>query len=146
LDKSGFGKNRRDITPRYVVSESIMDPRILSTIGLIFGIIGVLIVFVWGPPQPILSPGISLGLENGTPIDDTGKTVAEYNRDVAKRRKSYTRMSSFGLILIMIGFALQLWAVWLPAKTIKEIVEAESTQILGEFKSEKPKSSQDNNR
>jgi len=29
-------------------------------------------------------------------------------------------MSRFGLILIMIGFALQLWAVWLPTKAFKQ--------------------------
>jgi len=98
-----------------------MSSKIISSIGLIFGIIGVLIVFVWGPPQPIFTQGISVGLENGTSIDNTGKTVIDYNLEVAKRRKTYTRMSSFGLILIMIGFALQLWSVWLPIKNNQEI-------------------------
>ena len=118
-----------------------MDPRILSTIGLIFSIIGVLILFIWGPPQPTLTPGVSLGLENGTSIDDTGKTVADYNRKIAERRQTHNRMSRFGLILIIIGFTLQLWAVWLPTKPSKEVDKAETTQILPESKSEKPKSS-----
>ena len=120
-----------------------MDPRILSTIGLTFGIIGVLMVFVWGPPQPTLTPGVSLGLENGTPIDDSGKTVADYNRAVEKQRKTYTCMSRIGLILIMIGFGLQLWAVWLPAKPIKKVDVAKPTQVSAAFKAENDKTSQD---
>jgi len=120
-----------------------MEPRIISTIGLVFGIFGVLMVFVWGPPQPTLTQGISLGLENGTPIDDTGTTVADYDRKVAKRRKTYTRMSRIGLILIMVGFALQLWAVWLPTKAVKEADEATSKQISEESKAEEPESSKD---
>jgi len=93
-----------------------MDPKIISTFGLILGIGGVLIVFIWGPPQPTLSTGVSLGLEKGTVIDDSGKTVADYDKEIERKRKTHTRWSRFGLILIMIGFALQLWAVWLPNK------------------------------
>jgi hypothetical protein len=78
-------------------------------------------VFIWGPPQPALTPGVSLGLENGTPIDGGGKTVADFNREVEKRRRTYTCMSRIGLIFIMVGFLLQLWAVWLPAKPMKKL-------------------------
>lgn len=106
-----------------------MDPEIITTIGLIFGIIGVLMVFVWGPPQPTLTQGASLGLENGTPIDATGRTVADRNRKVAKRRRTYTRMSRLGLILIMIGFALQLLAVWLPTNALEKPGETPAQQI-----------------
>ena len=100
-------------------------------------------VFVWGPPQPTLIPGVSLGLENGTPIDDSGKSVAAYNREVEKRRKTYTCMSRSGLILIMMGFGLQLWAVWLPPKPIKKVDVADPTQVSKEFKAERNKTSQD---
>lgn len=93
-----------------------MNPKIVSSIGLILGIIGVVFIFIWGPPQPKLTPGVSLGLESGTQINNTGKTVADYNREVEKRRKCHTLMSRFGLFLILIGFVFQLWAVWLPAK------------------------------
>jgi hypothetical protein len=93
-----------------------MKSRKLSTIGLIFGIIGVLIVFVWGPPQPTLRKGISLGLSNGTVIDDSGKTVEDYNNEISSRTRLYITMSHFGLIMIIIGFGFQLWAVWLPSK------------------------------
>jgi hypothetical protein len=91
-----------------------MNSRLLNTTGLVLGIIGVLFLFVWGPPQPSFETGVSVGLENATPLDSSGKTVADHNREVEAKRKFYTTMSRSGLCLIMVGFALQLWAVWLP--------------------------------
>lgn len=92
------------------------SPEILNTSGLLLGIIGVLIIFIWGPPQPEHSTGISLGLEDATPINKSGKTVAEHNKDVEKREKFYSKMSRIGLLLIMIGFAFQLVAIWTPER------------------------------
>ena len=57
----------------------------LNTIGLALGLIGVIIIFIWGPPQPILEEGIKLGLEDNTPIDDNGKTVKEHNEETTKK-------------------------------------------------------------
>jgi hypothetical protein len=91
-----------------------MNSRLLNTIGLALGIIGVLFLFVWGPPQPSFETGVPLGLEDATPLDGSGKTVAEHNRQIEAKRKFYTNMSRVGLCLILVGFALQLWAVWLP--------------------------------
>jgi hypothetical protein len=96
-----------------------ISSRILNTIGLVLGIIGVIIVFVWGPPQPQLDPGVSIGLEDNTPIDKTGKTVREYNQEVEVRRKEYSHMSQIGLVLVMVGFAFQLWATWVPSRPPK---------------------------
>jgi hypothetical protein len=91
-----------------------MTSQVLNTIGLILGIIGVSFIFKWGPPQPSFEAGVSLGVEDATPIGDTGKTVADHDREVAVQRRRYTRMSRIGLLLIMIGFALQLCALWIP--------------------------------
>ena len=94
-----------------------MNSRLLNTIGLVLGIIGVLFLFVWGPPQPSFERGVSLGIEDATPSGNTGRTVADHNREVEAKRKFYTTMSRVGLCLIMVGFALQLWSVWLPEAT-----------------------------
>ncbi len=59
-----------------------MRIKIVNTIGLTLGIVGVVFIFIWGPPQPQLELGISIGLEDATPIDNSGKTVAEYNKEV----------------------------------------------------------------
>ena len=120
-----------------------MDPRILSTIGLILGIIGVLTLFFCGPPQPTLTPGVSLELENGTTIDDSGKTVADFNREIEERRKTCTIISRIGLFLIMIGFALQIWAVWSPAKPIEKVAENAPTHVSTDYEAAKQKTSQD---
>ena len=96
-----------------------MNPRFLNTLGLVLGIIGVIIIFVWGPPQPQLDTGVSIGIEDATPIDKTGKTVGEYNQEIIRRRNIHIFMSQLGLVLIMIGFAFQLWATWVPLKPTK---------------------------
>lgn len=95
-----------------------MTTQILNTIGLVLGIFGVLFLFKWGPPQPELNTGVSLGLEDATVIDQsTGKAVADRNREVLERKKLHSLLSRFGLILIMIGFGFQLWAVWVPIRS-----------------------------
>lgn len=97
-----------------------MRIKIANTVGLSMGIIGVVFIFIWGPPQPQLEPGISIGLEDATPIDKSGKTVAEYNTEVKTRRTVHEVMSRLGLIFIMIGFGFQLLSTWLPEKSIDE--------------------------
>jgi len=89
-----------------------VTPQVLNTVGLSIGIIGVLFIFIWGPPQPNLESGISLGLEDNTPIDETGRTVADHNRETDARRKRNLVMSRVGLGLVLIGFACQIWATW----------------------------------
>lgn len=74
--------------------------------------LGVVLLFIFGPPQPTLESGISIGLEDATPIDSSGKTVAQHNVEVAERRRKHSIMSKVGLILIFLGFALQLCATW----------------------------------
>ena len=89
-----------------------MKIKVINTIGLTLGIIGVVLIFIWGPPQPQLDTGISLGLEDATPIDSSGKTVAEHNEEVLKLKKLHEVLSGLGLIFIMIGFGFQIWGTW----------------------------------
>ena len=91
-----------------------MTPQAANTIGLVLGILGVVLIFIWGPPQPNLETGISLGIEDATPIDDTGKTVADHNREVQALRRRHLVFSRVGLALIGVGFLFQLAASWLP--------------------------------
>ncbi len=72
-----------------------------NTIGLLLGIVGVAILFIWGPPQPDLDPHI--------------KMVLEKQDDFTKRlRRRHEIMSRVGLGLVGLGFLVQLIAVWLP--------------------------------
>lgn len=83
----------------------------LNAIGLALGMLGVALIFVWGPPQPQLEEGVGLSLQDGTPLDN-GLTVDQYNASVRRRRIRHTILSRVGLGLIFIGFLCQLLAVW----------------------------------
>lgn len=71
----------------------------LNTIGLLLGIIGVVLIFIWGPPQPSFE-GDSILLES------TNESA------LAAKKTHYKRISRIGLGLIGLGFVLQLWSVW----------------------------------
>jgi len=87
--------------------------RCLNSVGLGLGMLGVVILFFYGPPQPNLESGVGLGLEDATPLGD-GRTVADHNRDTERLRGRHAVLSKIGLGLVGIGFALQFVAVWLP--------------------------------
>ena len=85
-----------------------MEQLSLTSIGLFLDIVGVGILFLYGPPQPKLDTGIGLALEDGTPVGPNGETVAELDQAVLRRRKRFSIMSKLGLIFILFGFVLQL--------------------------------------
>jgi hypothetical protein len=39
-----------------------LTAQLLNTVGLLLGIVGVLILFKWGPPQPNFDEDISIGI------------------------------------------------------------------------------------
>lgn len=88
--------------------------KIFNSVGLSLGIIGVLIIFKYGPPQPSFQGEVYSAEEDNTPIDSSGKTVAQYREEVKFQKELYDRNSKTGLALIMLGFTLQLVAVWIP--------------------------------
>lgn len=87
-----------------------MTDQTVNTIGLIFNMIGILIIFYFGPPQPSFEEGVSLDLEDANLLSD-GTTVAEHDRKIKKLKAVYSRMSKIGLGFIFFGFAFQLWGV-----------------------------------
>lgn len=92
----------------------MLSAQLLNTAGLVLGMAGAAVLFFFGAPQPRLEPGVALELEDGTPLESSGKTVADFNREVEERRRVFSRRSKIGLALIFAGFALQLWAQWAP--------------------------------
>jgi hypothetical protein len=80
----------------------------LTIIGLVLGIMGVVILFKWGPPQPSFERGASIGLEDDTKLSN-GKTVTENNADLAALEKCHKLRSKIGLGLVGLGFVFQLW-------------------------------------
>lgn len=93
-----------------------MNSKALSSIGLIIGMLGVILIFIWGPPQPSHQPSFGISLESGTKIGDYGETVADLGQKVIRRKQVYKVMSKIGLVFVFVGFGCQLWAVWIPEK------------------------------
>jgi hypothetical protein len=85
-----------------------LTARWLNTIGLAFGIVGVLIIFRWGPPQPNFDEAAYLLL--------VGPEAQHNVEDVKRLKRQYQMMSSIGLGLIGLGFGAQLVAVWCAPK------------------------------
>lgn len=95
--------------------------KFLNRIGLILGMIGVIMLFCWGPPQPKFEKGIGIMVEDATMIN--GKTAAEHDLLIEKRIKKHRIFSSIGLLFIGFGFAGQLGATWLKDEDIKLVKE-----------------------
>jgi hypothetical protein len=81
--------------------------RWLNAAGLFLGIVGVVFIFVWGPPQPTFLRGDSITASSNTVIPNDGRTVAQRDADTAAQELHYTHMSQIGLSLILAGFLLQ---------------------------------------
>jgi len=60
--------------------------------------IGVFVIFIWGPPQPFLELGPFIGGEGGG------------DPEVLATRRLYTFMSRLGLFFLLVGFAFEAWA------------------------------------
>lgn len=83
--------------------------QILNIAGLVSGMGGVVLIFLYGPPQPSFDEGVAIGLEDGN-ILSNGLTVGEQNIAVRALRKKYSSMSKLGLAFVFVGFLLQLIA------------------------------------
>jgi hypothetical protein len=83
-----------------------------GSFGMLLGLIGTLILFKYGFPQPSFEEGAPFGLEDANLLDN-GLTVLENNQKVREERERYKRISQLALALILIGFLFQFAAVWL---------------------------------
>ena len=74
--------------------------------------IGVVLIFIWGPPLPDFDNSVGLGLGENTVLAD-GTRIADIIATNQRRRRRHQLMSRIGLGLIFLGFAAQLWALWI---------------------------------
>ena len=89
-----------------------MAAHVLNSIGLVLGMAGVLLIFVWGPPQPSFEEGVSLGVTPATVLAD-GTKVADIIAEQKRKKRRHQAMSRLGLALIFFGFFCQLGATWI---------------------------------
>lgn len=80
---------------------------LLINIGLVLDIIGIAIIFKYGPPQPAHEEGVSLAFGEDTTFTD-GLSVREINAEIERRRRKYQMYSRVALSLLLLGFLLQL--------------------------------------
>ncbi|MCS6101292.1 hypothetical protein [Shewanella baltica] len=88
-----------------------MTADILNSMGLVFNILGVILIFFFGLPQPSHDEGVSLGFGEATVFED-GTSVKEINAKTKKRKDIYRGFAYFALSLILLGFIFQLLSIW----------------------------------
>ena len=88
-----------------------MCHQIIASLGLILDIIGVIFLFIWGPPTPSMEGSVGLALESGTVLSD-GTKIEDIEKEQLREKAIHSRMSKVGLGLILFGFILQLIAQW----------------------------------
>jgi hypothetical protein len=83
----------------------------LNTIGLVLGIAGVVILFIWGPPQPNFEETVTRSIQPST-VSKDGRKVSDMIETTRRLKRRHQVMSRVGLVLIGVGFGAQLIAVW----------------------------------
>lgn len=79
----------------------MLNKKWLNTFGLILGMAGVVIIFVYGPPQPVFHSFLA---------------PQNQNPSLEELREIHSIWSRIGLLMIGIGFLTQLIAVWVKPK------------------------------
>jgi hypothetical protein len=90
-----FAWNRQLIHPYHLPtrlperpSHAGVTPLILNTIGLTFGMLGVLVVFVWGPPLPDFSDSVGLDLGHPETVLQDGTRMGDILEANQRRKRS----------------------------------------------------------
>jgi hypothetical protein len=97
---------------RYLIVHPLaITARALNLAGLVSNMVGVGLVFFYGFPQPDHNEGEPITATAGTRLPD-GRTVAERDEEVRKRKRLYRCMSMLALLLMFIGFAAQAVALF----------------------------------
>ena len=83
----------------------------LNSIGLVFGIAGVVLLFVWGPPQPTFEERVLLGVTPATVFKDV-KKAADLIKDTNRKKFHHQLMSRIGLAFLFIGLLYNSGRTW----------------------------------
>jgi hypothetical protein len=83
----------------------------LTVAGLAVEAVGVVIIFIWGPPQPDFSESVHLALQSRTVLRD-GTKVADIIAATKRKKLRHAILSRMGLGLIFVGISMQGWDTW----------------------------------
>jgi hypothetical protein len=84
----------------------------IGTIGLFLNLVGIIILFIFGFPQPDFRESVGLAISDGTRLT-TGITAKEHKELQIKKKQAYRKKSIFALLLIIIGTILQIIILWM---------------------------------
>jgi hypothetical protein len=83
----------------------------LNAVGLVFVMLGVIIILVWGARQTVFRQWLASSTEPGTVFDDNTK-LSELIDEARLTRRMRAIMPRVGLAMISIGFVVQLVSMW----------------------------------
>jgi hypothetical protein len=86
----------------------------LNAIGLFLGMAGVVVIFVWGPPQPSFEESVGVALDSNTVLVD-GTKISDLEKANKRLKRRHRILSRIGLGLVGVGFLFQFVALWVPA-------------------------------
>lgn len=86
----------------------------LNIAGLALNIAGVVILFIWGPPQPSFDEGITVALDDRI-VFTNGTKVSDIKKNIRRLKRRHEIMSRVGLGLVLLGFVAQFIAELTPA-------------------------------
>jgi len=80
------------------------------------GMVGVALIFFWGPPLPDFDDGVSIAIQPATVLAD-GTKISDIIAANQRRKMRHQVISSIGMVLIFLGFGIQMVAIWMPFLT-----------------------------
>ncbi len=80
----------------------LMSPEVISSVGLFFDAVGV--ILIW-----------KFNLGKGIEIKDADGTAYQIPGGNTKKAPLYKMLDYAGVILLVIGFLLQIWSNWIPS-------------------------------
>jgi hypothetical protein len=83
----------------------------LNTVGLIANMIGVVLLFFFGFPQPTHNEEVTVTVEPEAEVEE-GRKAADIMMENRRRRRFYLSMSLVALIIMVSGYGMQLLALW----------------------------------
>jgi hypothetical protein len=89
-----------------------MHAKVIMVIGLLLSLVSVVILFF----VPYPAPDSESEMEDTIVLDDanflpSGKTAGQARDDREKKKKMFKRVSRAAFVIMLAGFALQLWSV-----------------------------------
>lgn len=89
-----------------------MYAKLVGSIGLLLDLVGVILLFKYGFPQPDFSEDVGLALPDTNEYEG-GMTVGDFARIQRKKKEVYKRISICSLVLIIFGAIVQGIALWM---------------------------------